>query len=89
MLNKQGQQGSNQHLQLPIHTHARTRTNIYQSRLMSEKCVPENCYTLWVCGPRPCVAEKFLYSVIVDVIVSSSAEGTVVTLGVCVFNIQH
>ena len=27
MINKQGQQGSNQHLQLPVHTHA--HTNIY------------------------------------------------------------
>ena len=29
-INKQGQQGSNQHLQLPMHTHTHTHTNIYQ-----------------------------------------------------------
>jgi len=33
MLNKQGQQGSNQHLQLPVHTHAHTRTYINIQRV--------------------------------------------------------
>jgi len=36
MLNKQGQQGSTQHLQLPIHTHAHTQTYINIQRVNTE-----------------------------------------------------